>query len=530
MKSINYPLTFKNIFIIAAAFIIVFSIHSCKKNPVEFTILSGSENQPLEKLVTDFASKNNFTIKFKYEGSVDIMLELQQNEGRYDAVWPASGIWITLGDNARKVKYAQSMMTTPVVFGIKKSIAAKLGFIGKEIRVTNILKAIKEKKLKFIMTSASQSNSGASAYIGFLYALLGNPQYISSDDLDKKELQKEITELLSGINRSSGSSAWLKDLYLKGEYDAMVNYESLIIETNQELIKNGKEPLYVIYPIDGLVLADSQLGYIDNGNAIKEEFFKKLQTYLLSDEVQHQLLQLGRRTGFAGTLKDAPAQVFNPDWGIDSKRILSPIKLPKAEVILKALNLYQTAFKKPSLTFFCLDYSGSMTGERSDQLKTAMETLLDQKAAGRYFLQSSPHDVSIIIPFSSEILDAWQVKGNNEEEMLKVLEKVKNMKCGSETDIYSPVILAINQIAKLDSVNFIPAVILMTDGESNTGKHYQDLESAWKMNGKDIPVFLIKFGDASDEQLAQIANLTNGAVFDGRKDLISAFRKVKGYN
>ena len=90
--------------------------------------------------------------------------------------------------------------------------------------------------------------------------------------------------------------------------------------------------------------------------------------------------------------------------------------------------------------------------------------------------------------------------------------------------------LALDRIAMIDSLNYIPAVILMTDGESNTGKKYEDLEAAWKQNGKDVPVFLIKFGDASDTQLEQIATLTNGAVFDGRKDLISAFRKVKGYN
>ena len=33
------------------------------------------------------------------------------------------------------------------------------------------------------MTSATQSNSGCSAYIGFLYALLGNPDVITSESL-----------------------------------------------------------------------------------------------------------------------------------------------------------------------------------------------------------------------------------------------------------------------------------------------------------------------------------------------------------
>ena len=34
-----------------------------------------------------------------------------------------------------------------------------------------------------MMTSATQSNSGASAYIGFLYALLGNPDTMTKESL-----------------------------------------------------------------------------------------------------------------------------------------------------------------------------------------------------------------------------------------------------------------------------------------------------------------------------------------------------------
>jgi Ca-activated chloride channel family protein len=85
------------------------------------------------------------------------------------------------------------------VFGIKKSLAQQLGFVGKPVRVADILKAITDGKLKFIMTSASQSNSGASAYIGFLYALLGNPEYITKEDLYRPELKAQIRQLLGGV-------------------------------------------------------------------------------------------------------------------------------------------------------------------------------------------------------------------------------------------------------------------------------------------------------------------------------------------
>ena len=38
------------------------------------------------------------------------------------------------------------------------------------------------------------------------------------------------------------------------------------------------------------------------------------------------------------------------------------------------------------------------------------------------------------------------------------------------------------------------------------------------------------FGSAERDQLDGIARLTNAKVFDGRKDLVGAFRSVKGYN
>ena len=139
------------------------------------------------------------------------------------------------------------------------------------------------------MTSASQSNSGACAYIGFLYALLGNPEAISLEDLQGEELRTQMTQLLSGVDRSSGSSDWLKDMFLEGDFDAMVNYECLIIQANQELEDQGRETLSVVYPTDGLTIADSPLSYVDRGDSQKEELFLSLQEYLLSQEAQSQI-------------------------------------------------------------------------------------------------------------------------------------------------------------------------------------------------------------------------------------------------
>jgi Ca-activated chloride channel family protein len=38
------------------------------------------------------------------------------------------------------------------------------------------------------------------------------------------------------------------------------------------------------------------------------------------------------------------------------------------------------------------------------------------------------------------------------------------------------------------------------------------------------------FGDANSAQLDPLAAATRGLVFDGKADLVGAFKKVRGYN
>ncbi|MGI6003457.1 MAG: substrate-binding domain-containing protein [Lachnospiraceae bacterium] len=494
----------------------------------KLNILSGSENRELAPILEEFAKQEQIEIDMNYAGSIDIMRTLQGSDiDSYDAVWPASSLWITAGDTNHKIKHAESISVTPVIFGIKKSKAEELGFVGKEVKVADLLDAIKAGKLNFCMTSATQSNSGCSAYIGFLYALLGNPDMITSEDLQNTDLQTQISDLLSGVNRSSGSSEWLKDMFLAGDYDAMVNYECLIISANQELEKEGKEPLYAVYPEDGLSLADSPLGYVDNGNTEQEDLFQKLQDYLLSDDVQNKIQQTGRRTGYTQEVAEENKDVFNTDWGIQPERVLSPFNMPSIDVLTEALDLYQTAFRKPSLTVYCLDFSGSMDGDGDEQLVTAMDSILDQNKAAENLLQASDQDINIVIPFDSSPRDVLTAQGSG-DELTQLNEQIKEEVPGGGTDIYSAAQAGLELLKTYDLSQYTAAIILMTDGrsENNARSFMEDYDSS----GLDVPIFSITFGSADPDQLDALAEKTNARVFDGTGDLTSAFRTVKGYN
>ena len=184
--------------------------------PVPLSIVAGSENKTLEPFILDWAARNNTALTVTYLGSVDISREIEKGTaGGYDAVWPAQSLWIALGDTGKVTKHAESILRSPVVLGLKKSIAQKLGWVGRDdITVQMIAKGASTNRFRLAMTSATQSNSGASAYIGFLYAMAGNPDLLTMANLSDLKVQDAVRALLAQVDRSSGSSGssgWLKD-------------------------------------------------------------------------------------------------------------------------------------------------------------------------------------------------------------------------------------------------------------------------------------------------------------------------------
>lgn len=490
-------------------------------------ILSGSENKVLEPILQQFTEKTGVAVAFTYEGSVDIMLRLEDGASDYDAVWSANSLWVELSGN-RHVRESASIMRSPVVFGIKRSVAERLGLkVGEPLSISRVSALTKARQLNFLMTNPTQSNSGAMAYLGFLHALSGHDDALLATDLDRGEVRDGIQSILGAIDRTSSSSAWLKDLYLANTtlYNAMVNYESVLIETNQALDAAHQEPLLVFYPAEGQAISDSPLAYIDHANATKEADFLALQKYLLSPAVQAQLGALGRRAGLVGT--DVASPAFRTDWGLDTRRILQPFPLPSADTIRKALGLYQKTFKKPSLTAFVLDYSGSMQGVGERQLQTAMQLLLNEQQAERYLLSTGQKDITLVVPFDAAPRAVLEAKGDSHGDLDRLLTLVMDQHAAGGTDIYAAAGAALRRIGQFpDLENYQVSVILMTDGKSEGS--FSRFTAEWEK--LKVPVYTIMFAEADPTQLERISRQTHARMFDGRKNLISAFREAKGYN
>lgn len=507
---------------------------------VRLAIVSGSENAALEPIIAEWARDEGVEVAVTYLGSVDISRELGRGRAsEYDAAWPANALWIELGDSAKVVKHKASIFRSPVVLGLRKPLAEKLGWVGRtDVTVEMIEAAAAEGAFRLAMTSATQSNSGASAYLGFLYALAGNPDVLTLAHLEDETLLGKVRTLLSRVDRSSGSSGWLAEKLVENPdaYDAMMNYESLVIEANAKLVAAGRDPLYVVYPANGLSVSDSPLGYVDKGDPAKEEAFLKLQAHLLSPEVQARLVSLGRRAGLLGLSPGAADRaVWDPAQGIDLARDIAPVPTPAAEVIAEALRLYQTELRKPSLTVWVLDVSGSMEGEPLAQLKTAMALVLDPERAAAQLLQPSRRDITLVIPFNHRPGAVWRVDGNDPAELRRLLGRIDALEAGGGTDIYRALDRAMEELERIEKegrlYDHLPAIVSMTDGASDV-----EFRTSFLRNrdatafGRDIPIHAISFGAADEAQLKELAGLSIGRLFKGSDDLAGALRSAKGYN
>ena len=493
----------------------------------KFNIISSQENKQLENILYEYAQKNNYEITIDYAGTLDIVDTVNANPSLYDAVWLSNSIWAYMFDSSVSLSNSKSTSINPIVFGIKKSKAEELGFVGKDVYLKDIVQAIKDGKLKFSMSNPTSTNSGASAYLGMLSTLAGNPEVLTKEYLQNDQLKAELKSLFTGLERSSGDEDYLEEMFLKGDFEAVVTYESSIISINKKIESENKgETLYAVYPIDGVSISDSPFALLNSKDKNKKKIFENIQAYILSNEGQKLLQEKGRRTWFGGVNASVDKKTFNPDWGINTEKYISPIKYPSTEVIKLALNIYQTELRKPVHVVFCLDHSGSMYGEGSNQLIKAMEYILTDEAAND-FIQFTDEDKIDIIPFSSDVGDV--ISTENGAKTKDLLNEIKKIKFTGMTAIYPAATSAIERLKNEDKNKYNVSVVLMTDGAANVGS-YSELKNAYYKQGQDIPIFSIMFGSAKEDQLEDIANLTNGKVFDGKTNLVSAFKEVRGYN
>jgi Ca-activated chloride channel family protein len=513
------------------------AVTSYVADPQTLTIVAGSEQRAVvDAVVTPWCSQvRKITCNVTYLGSVDQARLLQSGTAPYDAFWFASSVFAQLGDQKKELQDLASMSVTPIVFAGWKSEMTKLGFVGRDVTIDEVLAAVESGKTKTWVTNPTQSNSGASVYLGYLNYFAGNPagQALSEKQLAEPAVTKGITRFVRAFQRTPPSTGTLMDdcIAQPDQCRTMFTYEDLVMERDQKLVAAGKEPLYVVYPKGSLAIADAPLGYLPHGdNPAKKANFEALQNYLLTDAgAQEKLLALGRRpadiTGLA--LTNAPKDVFNPAWGIATTIKDRQLTYPAGPVIDAALSSYQLSFRSPADVVYCIDGSGSMAGNHGwEGVTAAADLLFNPDQAKRYFLQVSPGDRTTVIVFSDDTKGGpWTVTGNADSDLSQLENDVTGLSPDGGTALYGCLGHAADFYDANPSGGRKRLVILMTDGQNNVG----DSSGLDQIAALNVPVIAVAFGSDADKGAMQdIASQTQGA-FISSDNLVTALRNATSY-
>ena len=489
-------------------------------------VLAGSELKDLSPLMPDIEKATGVHLAMTYTGTLD-GAERIVNGANADLAWYASSKYLNLlqGSN-RKVLAQQPIMLSPVILGVKDSTARALGWANNpSVTWRDIAVAAKNGQFHFAMTDPSASNTGFAALVGVASAFAASGNALTVADIQSQQLK----DFFSGQTLTAGSSGFLSDSYVRSQdsLDGIINYESVLLSLNA----GGKlhQKVDLIYPKEGIITADYPLMLLNSG---KRDAYDKLAAYLRSPDVQRRIMTTTSR-------RPALPEV-SPDSRFPSQ-LLVELPFPSSlDVINSLLLAYLNDIRLPSHPVFVLDLSGSMEGDRLNGLKQALTNLtgLDTSVTGQ-FARFRVREQITLITFSSTVLDNRTFTINDPDphgpDMTALRDYVNGLRAGGATAIYDALEAAYNAAgtAKAQDPNAFYSIVLMTDGENNSGRDastflrdYQQFSSGTRA----IKTFTVLFGEASPQELQRIASVSGGTVFDSRTAPLSqVFKEIRGY-
>jgi Ca-activated chloride channel family protein len=484
-----------------------------------FTILAGSELKDLETAIVSAARAAGVEVTLSYAGTLDIVERINAGE-RFDAILPPNGAYPALALQTQPLA-RDKLFYSRIALGVKPAKAAELGWNARAPGWAEIAKAAGTGQLRYGMTNATSSNTGMSALFAVASALAGKTEDLAAQDVDEKTLKA----FLSGQKLTAGSSGWLAEAYIQDPkaIDAMVNYEAVILRSNEKLAPADK--LTLIYPRDGMISADYPLMLL---NGDKREAYTKLVTTLKAAPFQRDALS-------AAFLRPANAEVAAAA-ALPSAAVAELGFPNRLEVIDAVLGAYQAQWRKPATSIFVLDLSGSMKGRRLSSMRDALKLLSGADAAtasARYAAFQSRERV-VLITFAHEVsAPVWVRFEANQIDAARaeLRRRADALVADGGTAIYSA-LAAAEDVAREELARepdrFV-SIVLLTDGESNAGLKVDEFRARYAA-GLPARIFPILFGEGNVAEMQQIAQLSGGREFDGRKlQLGQVFKEIRGY-
>jgi Ca-activated chloride channel family protein len=451
--------------------------------------------------------------------------------GKFQALSPDSQIWLDQLDRDYQAKQQASAgivgqtvryAVTPVVIAMWRDKAQALGWPSKPIGWSDLLnEATTNRSFKWSHPSTS-SASGMLATLAEFYAGAGKTRGLTIDDVRSQKVLDYVGALEKTVSYyGEGERAIAQRVAQNGRdyLDAFVASEQVVIDANQQ---PGVQ-LVAIYPSEGAVWQDHPLALLESNQLtdLNREAFRAFAGFVTSPTAQKLVLSKGYRPADLSLKIDSPDSPINTRNGVDPTQPQTSLQVP-GPAVLDVVRESWLASKRRTNVELVVDTSGSMDGQKIDNVKAALKTFIDQ-------IKSDDERVGMFEFYSSvdELVKINALTYTRSD----LLGQIDSLEAGGDTALLDGVAAAYDRLQQMNDSSRINAIVVMTDGKENaSGLSLRQLVSKMQQGnegGVPVVVFAIAYGDDADMNMLQaIASATNGQAYRGTVETIRGLYKI----
>jgi Ca-activated chloride channel family protein len=450
--------------------------------------------------------------------------------GNFQAMSPDSSIWFGQVDRlwadahngegslvGATTRYAVS----PVVIAMWRDVAQSMGYPAKSLGWNDLLaKAQSDPNFKWSHPSTA-SASGLLATLAEFYAGAGKTRGLTVEDVQAQHTLDYVNAIEKTV-RYYGEGEWpiAQRVVQQGRsyLDAFVCSEQIVIWARSQ----GAD-LVAIYPAEGALWQDHPLALLEQPGLTDAQrlTFARFSEFVRSADAQKKVLSLGYRPADLNIPLNSPGSPLRADNGVDPAQPATSLQVP-APAVLQTVQQAWWAAKRRTNVMLVVDTSGSMAGDKINNVKQALKIFVDQ-------IQSDQERVGMIL-FSSQVYNTTppNLLATNRKVLYSTIDSIQ---AGGNTALLDAVRAAYSQLQTLNDKERINAIVVMTDGlENNSGITQSRLTAYMRdtnQTGVPVAVFAIAYGkDADYETLKALADATGGQVREGNLDTIRQLYKI----
>jgi Ca-activated chloride channel family protein len=459
--------------------------------------------------------------------------------GEFQAITPDSSVWLpqldalwaerTGDERAFIVGQTVYYAVSPVVIAMWRDVALEMGYDPTDLTTGDsqplgwadlLARAQSDPDFKWSHPSTT-SASGLLATLAEFYAGAGKTWGLTAADVQAPATLDYVGRIERTV-RYYGEGEWSTAQRVVAEgrdyLDAFVCQEQLVIWANQQ----GAD-LVAIYPVEGSLWEDHPLVLLETPDltGAQRQVFAQLISHLRADAAQQTVLAAGYRPADPSIPLDAPGSPLTAANGVDPTQPQTALQIPGGSVVQVVRDVWWYT-KRHTNVFLVVDTSGSMEGDKIENVKAALRAFVEQ-------IKGSEESVGLIEFYSSvDLLTPLDKLATNRDDLLQAID---GLVADGDTALLDGVYEAYEELRALGDAERINAIVVMTDGKENYSNvslnRLADYMRQGNETGVPVIVFAIAYGkDADYDTLRTLAEATDGQVYEGTLETIRQLYKI----